>query len=191
MLEGKITAIIEKKGTLLSWRKAIERAPRLIGRGLLDFLRGAVSWDELGDMTSFAFSRSLLTSSISPLPNAGGVAIQAEQKFLNLVGTIKLTGNYPGAPGEIFDVTQMSLPPGFTLPAVGAIVCGWAWSINPAGASGFSYTVIPGSLQTNGRLDVQQGGGAASPNGEIPSTGYPPGVLSDTIQFEVLVTVAG
>jgi hypothetical protein len=191
MIEGRITAIVEKRGTLLSWRKAIARAPRLLRRGLLDLVRGAVSWAEVPDVLLVAFSRSLLASSVSPLPNAGGVAIQAEQKFLNIIGTIALTGNYPGAPGEVFDITKLALPPGWTLPAVGALVCGWAWSINPAGSSGFSYTVIPGSLQTNGRLDVQQGGGAATPNGEIPTAAYPAGVLGDTIQFEVLVTVAG
>jgi hypothetical protein len=191
MLEAKVIAIVEKKGTLISWRKAIERAPRLIGRGLLDLIRGAVSWAEVPDVLRVAFSRSALASSVSPLPNAGGVAIQAEQKFLNIIGTIALTGNYPGAPGEIFDITKLTLPPGWTLPAVGAIVCGWAWSINPLGSSGFSYTIIPGSTQQNGKLDVQQGGGASSPNGEISTAAYPAGVLSDTIQFEVLVTVAG
>lgn len=191
MLEARVTAIVEKRGTLINWRAAITRAPRLIARGLLDLIRGAVSWSEVPDVLHAAFSRSALTSTVSGLPGASGVAIQAEQKFLNIIGTIKLTGNYPGAPGEVFDITQLILPPGWTLPAIGAIICGWAWSINPLGASGFSYTVIPGSTQQNGHLDVQQNGGAASPNGEIPTSAYPAGVSGDTIQFEVLLAIAG
>jgi hypothetical protein len=106
---------------------------------------------------------------------------------VSIYGTIVLSGNYPGAPGDIWDLTQMTLPPGWTLPVAGKVIQGYAQSANPAGASGFLYVIIPGSTLKNCKVEVQASGGSGNPHGDIATAAYPAGVLGDTIQFNVII----
>jgi hypothetical protein len=172
-----------RKGYTAPWRVRMMRKIKTAVYNVLDLLR-VPKFD-----LERAFSMSAVAGTVSSL-NSGGPAIQAEQKFLHVIGTAVLTGNYPGAPGDTWDLTQLILPPGWTLPALGTLIIGWAASIKAAGPSGFSYTVIPGATLQTTKLDVQQGGGAASPNGEIPTAAYPAAVLGDTVQFELLFGIA-
>lgn len=180
----KVQAIIEKK----QWVPRRMRTKRLLMRAA-----GRLAQAALEVMAFFRLKPRLalgvLASSVSNLPGGGGPAVQAEQKFLHVIGTFVLTGNYPGAPGDVFDVTLATLPPGYTFPTLGPIIMGWAQSINPKGVSGFSYTIVPGSTIRNATLDVQQGGGANAPNVEIASSGYAAGITGDTIQFEILIGI--
>lgn len=180
----KITAIIEKK----QWVPRRLRMKRHMLR-----LAGYMAWMLAKAVRVVAprFEPALgaLASSVSNLPGGGGPAVQAEQKFLHVIGTFALTGNYPGAPGDVFDVTLATLPPGYSLPTLGPIIMGWAQSIKATGPSGFCYTIVPGTTIRNGTLDVQQNGAGNGPNAEISSSGYPGSITGDTIQFEILIGI--
>lgn len=182
----KIDAIIEKKQWVpfgMHVRRRLIRAAGWVMRGLQQAIHVvAPKWEP---------ALGALASSVGSLPGGGGPTIQAEQKFLHIIGTFVLTGSYPGAPGDTFDVTLATLPPGYTINSLGPIIMGWAQSIKAAGASGFSYTIIPGTTIRNGTLDVQQNGAGNGPNAEISTSAYPSGVLTDTVQFEILVGIQG
>lgn len=138
-------------------------------------------------------ARHAVASQVSLLANVGMPAIQAEQKFLHIIGTLALSGNYPGAPGDTLDLTLMVLPPGWVLPIQGTVIAAWAQSIKPTGVSGFSYTIFtpPGNSIRNSIVAVQQGAGASAPNADIPTSAYPAGVSGDTILFEILIGLGG
>src|SRR5579859_632489 len=109
MIEARVTAMYIRKGYTSPWRVRMMRKLKFAIYTVLDLLR----------MPKFdprtAFSLSAVTGTVSSL-NTGGPAIQAEQKFLHVIGTLVLTGNYPGAPGDTWDLTQLGLPAGWTLP---------------------------------------------------------------------------
>lgn len=180
----KVQAIIERK----QWTPRSMRVRRHFMRAAGWLMRGL---QQIICVVAPRFEPALgaLASTVSNLPGGGGPAVQAEQKFLHVIGTFALTGNYPGAPGDTFDVSLATLPPGYVFPTLGPIIMGWAQSIKTTGPSGFAYTIVPGTTIRNGTLDVQQNGAGNGPNTEISSSAYPAGVLADTVQFEILIGI--
>ena len=189
MIEIKVTAMWVEKGYTAPLRVRLMRKARRALETVLDLVRLPNPF-KLGEgiRRGEAFALGLVSATVSGIQ--GGPAIQAEQKFLHMIGTMTLSGNYPGAPGDTFDITLATLPAGWTLPAIGNLIIGWAGSVKAAGPSGFSYTILPGTTLRNATVDVQQGGGANQPNGEIPTSAYPVGVTGDLVQFEILLGIA-
>ena len=183
MVEIKVTAMWIEKRYTGPWHKRMAAKLKRAFWTLLDLVPRMPKLDP-----QIAFSHALVSSTVSAIQ--GGPAIQAEQKFMHIIGTMTFSGNYPGAPGDTFDITLATLPAGWTLPAIGNLIIGWAGSIKATGASGFSYTIIPGASLRLATVDVQQNAGAGNPSAEISTAAYPPNVLSDTVQFEVLLGIA-
>ena len=123
-----------------------------------------------------------LASSVDVLSGGGGPAVDSNQKLHYVFGTLVASGNY-SAGGDTWDLTAMTLPPGWNIPGFGVPMYVWIWEQSSAGNGGFLYAWKPGNALNNQLVQIFQSAAAGNPLGELGAGAYPNGVKNATIKF--------